>query len=311
MPIGDNYRYSDPIDELNIEEIAKIENVIGSETGFIASDNLESDIYLSQDYINSIGSFKVGSPFKIRFTMMLFCVEGEMEVQLNLNSYTLRAGEMLMVHEGMVAMGLGMDPKIRMFIMGFTRGFINSLPSSKLTNKMFARLLENPVINLRKKDMEDIYSIYRIVSRRLTKDDFELKKELVWSCLQAIGCIISDCPDESPYVDSTNNRKQIIVRDFIRLVGKYGASNRNIPFYAQKLCICPKYLGQIVAEITGKTPRKWICRQVILEAKALLDDPSLTVQQVSEALNFANQSFFGTFFRRHTGISPKEYRFRE
>ncbi|MDE5790826.1 MAG: helix-turn-helix domain-containing protein [Muribaculaceae bacterium] len=305
-----DYRQSEPIDELNIEEIGKIENVIGSEIGFIASDNLESATYLSHEYINSIGDFKVGSPFKIRFNMMLFCVDGEMEAQLNLISHTLHAGEMLMIYEGTVVVGLRMDPNLRMFIMGYTRGFINSLPPSRLTNKALDQLLDNPVVRLEGKDREDIYNIYKIMRRRLSEGDFELKKEFVWAGLQMMGCIISDCLNDSPNIEVQVNRKQLIVRDFIRLVGKYGALERSISFYAQKLCVSPKYLGQIITEVTGKTPRKWICRQVILEAKALLDDPSLTVQQVSEALNFANQSFFGTFFRHHTGLSPKNYRFR-
>ncbi|MDE7413406.1 MAG: helix-turn-helix domain-containing protein [Muribaculaceae bacterium] len=298
------------IDELNIEEIARIDSVIGSEKGFIASDNLESTVSLNSDYIDSIGEFKVGAPFKIRFTMMLFCVEGEMEVQLNLVSHTLRSGEMLMVIEGTVVVGLRMDPDLRMFIMGYTRSFINSLPPSRLTNKALDHLLDHPVVRLGAKEMEDIYSTYKIISHRLSEDGFELKNELVWAGLQMIGCILTNCLNDSPEVEVPVNRKQLMVRDFIRLVGRYGASQRSIPFYAQKLCVSPKYLGQIVTEITEMTPRNWICRQVVLEAKALLDNPALTVQQVSEALNFANQSFFGTFFRRHTGISPKEYRLR-
>lgn len=301
----------DMMGELNIEEIARISTVGGSYAGFIASDNIEIATYLSREYINSIGDFKVGSPFKIRFTVMMFCIEGEMEVQLNLVTHTLHSGEMLVVHEGTVVMGVRMDPHIRMFIMGFTRGFILSVPPSKLINNIFGRFLEMPVLKLDESVMADILSVYRLMSRRISRPEYKLKGELIWSGLQAIGCMVAEYMPELSVLETGLSRKQIIAKDFIRLVGMYGASQRDIPFYARKLCISPKYLGQAVSEVSGESPRKWICRQVILEAKALLDDPSLTVQQVSEALNFANQSFFGTFFRQHTGMSPKDYRSRE
>lgn len=299
------------MDELKIEEIAKFSNVIGSDSGFIASDNLDSDTYLNRDYISSISGFKVGSPFKIRFTMMLFCLHGEMEVQLNLVRHTLHAGEMLLVHEETVAMGLRMDPTIRLFIMGFSRKFVNSLPPSRLVGVVLGRLLENPIIRLDDTEMADILAIYRVINSRLAKPDFGFKSELVWAGLHAIGSIVSDSMKGAHSSELRLSRKQIIVKEFIRLVGEYASLQRDIPFYARQLCISPKYLGQVVAEATGETPRKWICRQVVLEAKALLDDPTLTVQQVSEALNFANQSFFGTFFRQHTGVSPRDYRTRK
>lgn len=302
---------SSEIDELHIEEIAKIENVVGYHPGFIVSDNLESSEYLSQDYLNSIGRFKVGVPCRISFTMMLFCVHGEMKLQLNLISHTLQPGEMLMVHEGTVALVLRMDPSIRLFCIGFTRQYLRLLPPSRLVNMVLERLFESPLISLSEAEMSDIFSLYKIINSRLSRSDFKFKTDMVWSGLHSIGCILLDSLSDSPTSEAILSRKQLLVKDFMHLVGNFASVERNIPFYAQKLCVSSKYLGQVVAEVTGETPRKWICRQVILEAKALLDDSFLTVQQVSETLNFPNQSFFGTFFRKHTGISPKDYRNRK
>lgn len=299
------------VDELRFEELANISNVVGSDAGFIVSDNVESGPYLNRDYIESIGHLKVGAPIKIRFTMMLFCMHGEMDVQLNLTSHTLRAGEMLLVNEGTVAMGLSMDPSMRMFIMGFTRGFLDSRPPSRLGSMVFTQLIKSPLIELGTEYMEKFLSVYRVINSCLSRPDFGMKNELVWSGLQMMECLLCDRLQTSAVSDAGMTRKQIITRDFIRLVGAHASSRRDISFYANELCVSTKYLGQVVMEVSGKTPRTWICRQVVLEAKAMLEDPMMTVQQVSEALNFANQSFFGTFFRQHTGMSPKAYRTRE
>ncbi|EJW96039.1 transcriptional regulator, AraC family [gut metagenome] len=64
----------------------------------------------------------------------------------------------------------------------------------------------------------------------------------------------------------------------------------------------------MVKEVSGKTVGEWIDHWVILEAKALLHSSSLSIQEISDRLNFANQSFFGKYFKHYTGLSPKEYR---
>ncbi|WP_196048231.1 helix-turn-helix domain-containing protein, partial [Parabacteroides distasonis] len=46
----------------------------------------------------------------------------------------------------------------------------------------------------------------------------------------------------------------------------------------------------------------------VLEAKALLSSSTLSIQEISDRLNFTNQSFFGKYFKQHVGISPTEYR---
>ncbi|MDE6339917.1 MAG: hypothetical protein K2K97_09055, partial [Muribaculaceae bacterium] len=236
------------LEELKIEEIAKIHDVIGLDSGFIASDNLDSDIYLSQDYIDSIGILKVGSPFKMRFTMMLFCIRGRMDIQINLVSHTLNAGEMIIVHEGTVTTGLSMDPTIRLFVMGFTRNFIGSFHSSRMSKMDFTKFLDTSIIKLRPEDMNDIFSIYKVINSRLSRPDFSFKNEMIWFGLQAIECILTDGLKESHSSERSMTRKQIVTRDFLLLVGKYATTQRGISFYAHKLCISPKYLGQVVTE---------------------------------------------------------------
>lgn len=79
-------------------------------------------------------------------------------------------------------------------------------------------------------------------------------------------------------------------------------------YYADKLCITPKYLTIVVRNTSGMSATEWISRIVINNAKALLTGTQMTVQQISNKLNFPNPSFFGQYFLRHVGKTPKEYR---
>jgi AraC-like DNA-binding protein len=92
------------------------------------------------------------------------------------------------------------------------------------------------------------------------------------------------------------------------LVSKYFKTEREVGFYADKLCVSSKYLSTLLKQETGMTALDWIERHVVLYAKSCLLSTSMTVQQISDELDFPSQSVFGKYFKRVEGISPKAYR---
>ena len=105
----------------------------------------------------------------------------------------------------------------------------------------------------------------------------------------------------------SHTRQEEIFQRFIGEVEKHYRKERSVKFYADLLCISPKYLSTVIYKISQQLAGEWIDAYVILEAKTLLKSGRLTIQQISEQLNFSNQSFFGKFFKRCAGMSPKEY----
>ena len=101
---------------------------------------------------------------------------------------------------------------------------------------------------------------------------------------------------------------EVLTMRFLQEVKEHFRAERQLGFYAERLCITPRYLSRVVRETTGASAAEWIERYVVLEARALLKSTTMTVQQVSDALNFPSQTFFGKYFKRRLGISPKEYR---
>ncbi|KAA6344491.1 Arabinose operon regulatory protein [termite gut metagenome] len=69
-------------------------------------------------------------------------------------------------------------------------------------------------------------------------------------------------------------------------------------FYANKLCITPKHLSKVIKESSDRSAIEWIDSYVMLEAKALLKSTNMTIQQISDELNFPSQTFFGKYFKR-------------
>ncbi|MCD8296593.1 MAG: helix-turn-helix domain-containing protein, partial [Prevotella sp.] len=82
----------------------------------------------------------------------------------------------------------------------------------------------------------------------------------------------------------------------------------SIGFYADKMCVTPRYLGVAVKNTSGVTAKEWIDRAVVTTAKVMLRHSNKQVTQISDELDFPNPSFFCKFFKRMTGITPQEYR---
>jgi AraC-like DNA-binding protein len=133
----------------------------------------------------------------------------------------------------------------------------------------------------------------------------EILRSLLHILLHETAAIYSQTTES---VTTAPTRSQALAAQFKQLVNRHAARERGLAFYADQLCITPKHLAETVREVTGKRAVEWIAEAVILEAKVLLHNPSLTVAQTADLLHFVDQSGFGRFFKNNTGLSPAAYR---
>lgn len=109
--------------------------------------------------------------------------------------------------------------------------------------------------------------------------------------------------------EDEKGRMRSLCHRFLGLVHEYAATEHGVNFYAGKLCISPRYLNRITSMyVDGLSPKKIIDDQLVAEIKVRLCDPSLSITEIAADLNFSDQTYMSTFFRRLTGISPVEYR---
>ncbi|MEZ5005647.1 MAG: helix-turn-helix domain-containing protein [Bacteroides graminisolvens] len=88
---------------------------------------------------------------------------------------------------------------------------------------------------------------------------------------------------------------------------EYCTQERNVAFYADKLCLSPRYLNTLVKNTSRQTVMEWLNQAVVIESKVLLKHSDLLVYQIADKLNFPNPSFFCKFFKKMTGMTPMEY----
>ena len=92
------------------------------------------------------------------------------------------------------------------------------------------------------------------------------------------------------------------------MVEEHCKHERRVGWYALQLGITPKYLSEAVKSVSKRTPNQWIDNYVLMEIRVMLKNSTKSVKEISNEMNFPNQSFMGRFFKEHMGMTPREYR---
>lgn len=249
--------------------------------------------------------------------MMIFCISGHVRMSINLNEFDFKAGSLFLNVPGNLLklseyVDSGKEDQ-RYIVVAMTKEFVTGLRMD--INKVFNEglsILGNPSIELTE------------VQQKLVGNHISLMCDVVKSkvinCREAINSILLSLfyvvtgigseriRDIGEEVRNSSNRSKVIFEQFIKLVSEYHLQHRNVGFYADKLCLTPKYLSKLIKTATGRSAPDWIDAYVILEAKNLLKYSNVTIKEVVYRLNFPNQSVFYKFFKARTGMTPSEYR---
>ncbi len=142
-----------------------------------------------------------------------------------------------------------------------------------------------------------------------TKYAEEILSGLLSAILYKVGGILYNYVSIHPEMEQpVRDRTEAYFRQFMQLLGQHYRRERTVSFYARQLCITPKYLTTLIKRVSGKSVSEWIDNYVVLEAKTLLKHSHMSIQEIAFYLNFPNQSFFGSYFKRNTGMSPSQYK---
>lgn len=121
--------------------------------------------------------------------------------------------------------------------------------------------------------------------------------------------IFSSIPDTYVSKAESYTRKQLLFHKFMHLIHEHTAQMHQVSFYAEQLCISPRYLNEITLSFSnGKTPKSLIDEQLTAELKVLLNNPALSIAEIASLCHFPDSSYLSRFFKKNTGIAPKAFR---
>ena len=246
---------------------------------------------------------------KLEDAALLYCLRGEGILEIDMQPYDVSAQTQILLLPSSIFHCTYASADFTLAYLVFSNNLFQEI-TSRFDPSFFYFLKEHPCIGIPPERVKIFAGLSHIMID-LYNDRSNLFRLQIFK--NFIQNYLMDFYDKTQHLFSNKrpenlSRQEILFKRFIQLVLQYCTSQREVAFYATELCITPRYLSSIVQSVSGQTAKSHIDRHVILESKALLQSTDLSIQEISNQLRFPNQSFFGRYFKRHTGLSPLQYR---
>ncbi len=266
---------------------------INAEFGFVTSfSKMETTI------------FSIGQPYRLQEGRITIATNGSARVLINLIEYTFRPNYISLISPGSIVQIIETSHDFDAHMMALD---LNFLPISG-KEEFFTHFLQqkkNLLLPLTTEEQVQIENFITVMWSVLQEPVF--RKEVIQHLLAGLLYNIEYIKGKGEAELSPLTHQNDIFQRFISLVNTYSKTERNVSFYADKLCLTPRYLNTVIRQTSQQTVMDWINQSIILEAKVLLKHSNLLIYQISDGLNFPNPSFFCKFFKRITGMTPQEY----
>ena len=239
--------------------------------------------------------------------------EGETSLTSNLQEFRLKK-DSLFIFSPKHILQVQSNNRFKAHLIVIAPDFLKRINiDTKRMMPLFLQFGSLPCMELTHAESQSLRSFISMVEQELKGSERDFSSEIIGGLIAAtiykVGDILTHYLTEHPEVDSPiHNRAEEYFRQFTELLGEHYKHERSVGFYARQLCITPKYLTTLIKRISGKSVSEWIDNYVILEAKTLLKYSNMSVQEIAYYLNFPNQSFFGSYFKRNAGMSPSQYK---
>lgn len=268
------------------------------------------------DSENDIHSDLFRFPIRINAIALVFCSKGSITLTSNLTRRQLDEHALYINLPGSI-LQVNDVRNAELHVAICEEEFIRRIHVDlKLLSQLFLRVERQPLLHLDDEEWNDLLRSFDDISRcrsRYSEDPYsiEILRSAIRMLIYKICYIIdrhAETPQTAPANRSPRNRQEEYFQRFMNVLSQHYTQERSVGYYAAQLNLTPKYLTTIIRQTSGRTASEWIDDYVILEAKNLLKYSTMSIQEIAYQLNFPNQSFFGKYFKTHTGQTPSAYR---
>ena len=250
----------------------------------------------------------INQPAYFRGVALILCKQGKCRLNIDMREYLLEENRVCSILPGSIVLCTEASDDLLCFSLFFSVDFLAEMPQIKSVS--FAeRIKQYPIQQISSMDMADFISYFSLTERQNRNQQHfadNAAKGLIYSIYSEVASLYYSQQTEKK--ETPSSRQNEILNQFFLLLREHSPQQREVSFYADKMCLTPKYLSTKIKKITGKSVFEWINISTVIKTKILLKTNDKSVTQISEEMHFPNPSFFSRFFRKHTGMTPNEYR---
>ncbi len=273
-----------------------------------SNDTLFSDILITEDMV-SLSSIR-NIPIRIDAFVIAIVTKGVIKATINMKDYLFKEGMLaILLPEHIIQLTQGNEMHVKAIVL--SNSFLNDLRIDIHTMvPMYSHIINHPQTTLSQEDSTSLCKYFDLIKDTIHFENNRRKKEISQNLISAMMHKLSIVyrTNVSDDAQPKKDRKEMFYDKFMALLTQHHKTERKVEFYADKLCLTPKYLSSVLKSVSGKSASEWIDHYTILEAKSMLKFTQMTIKEIAFQLSFPNQSFFSKYFRKHTGMSPKAYK---
>ncbi|MBO5625290.1 MAG: AraC family transcriptional regulator [Prevotella sp.] len=274
----------------------------------ISVDYQDGDLAILTD-IRQIPEF---SSMKMGMNVILFCLKGKLQFEVNGRQITVRERELSIVQSHVSVGNLMVSPDFQCRIACMSDRLVKQQLRGYITIWNRALYVNNTNIFRIPEDqpLEQMGHFYELVNFYFTRPRKRFRQEVIGSLLRCFLLDICELMEEQTAVETSSVHSQgdQLFNRFLQILSESQVKRQTVESYADQLCVSPKYLSAVCKKTSGKTAMQWINEYVMEDIRYYLKETSLTIKEISTTLGFPNLSFFGKYTKRSIGMSPKEYR---
>ena len=266
-----------------------------------------------QDIIvmDKIRDLPENSAYTTEHVLVMICTTGKIQFDYDGQLTTVHKGELFLGVPGSVVSDYMVSPDFdcKLIAVKPTEVMASRELHTMVINSML-HIKTHPVARLTETDAEDVFAYHDLICRRIRLAEHRYKNGEVRSLINAFLLRMVGIMDSGTEVKETESsvRGEQLVEKFVRMVNEDCGRNRLVEYYADRLNITSKYLSTLVRNILGRTPTDVIKVVTMKEIERRLRYTGDSIKQISQAMNFPNTSFFGKYFKQHSGMTPNSYR---
>ncbi len=249
----------------------------------------ETENIIIRENLDGLGTDAYGN-----YLAHALCLAGGCRLKYNGEERELRAGDLMIVRKGKLVERIRPTEDFRVKVIYVTSEFVVlSTPLSNYGMKGQLALFLNPVMKLDDAQQEQCRKDFEMVEARLAQTDHHFRKDLLIASVQMLIIDFFDFHSRLYGVDNIPMQSASIMSRFLNMLenGTY-REHREVNWYADKLCVTPKYLSEVSRKISGYAANYWINRYTILDISRLLRDKSLTFVRISDMFYFSSPAYF-------------------
>jgi len=263
--------------------------------------------------VDSIQQFAEVNAARVSMNAIAICSQGKVQGMLNGQAIELRKNQVAIIPQNVILTDPMFSPDLKLKAMFFTNRILQSFLRDKMNvwnDVVYVRRMH--VITLEDAALQFYTHFYEMLRLCFDKSiNYPFRTDVIQSLLRGgvlelCGALKQRMLNDDISIDAHTNNHHF--QHFLDLLHSLDVKHRPVEWYANELCISPKYLSALCKKHSGKTANEWITEHVLEDIRYYLKQTDYSIKQICDLLGFPNTSFFGKYVKEHFGQTPAYFR---